>query len=140
MNPGRQTFAEMAQDHPEIGTGVEQPGEDQPEEMRASIHREAPGRGGQFDIALKVGLEHVGMRNRRMQVNRHVQRLGTLEDYPIPPVVEELAANVTVDQGAFEAELRNRSFQFFHRNGGVSRAQWRESSQATGGRVYSLAH
>src|SRR5580704_8881906 len=106
--------------------------------MRARIHREAPGGGGEIDVALEVGLEHVGMRDRRMQVNRHVQRLGAFEDSPILLVIEKLAANVTIDQGALEAELRNGSFQLFRCRGGVSRRQRSESCKASGMRLYRL--
>src|SRR6266481_8782102 len=103
----------MTQDHLEIGAGIEQPSEDQSEEMRASVHREAPSRGREVLIALEVGFEHSGMRNRRMQIYRHIQRLGTFEDHPILSVVEEFAPNVTIDHGAFEAEFGNRSLQLF---------------------------
>ena len=111
----------MTQDHFEIGIGVEQPGEDQPEEMRAGIHREAPGGHGKLAIALKVGLEHVGMRDRRVQINWYLQRLGTFEDRPVLSVIEKLSANVTIDHRALEAELGNGSLKLFRRHNGVAR-------------------
>src|ERR1700687_3798883 len=70
-----------------------------------------------------IRLEHVWMRNRRMQVNWHVQRLSTFEDYPVLLVVEKFAANVTIDHGALETELRNGSFQLFRCRSGLGRRQ-----------------
>src|SRR5579864_353658 len=78
------------------------------------------------------------MRNRRMQVNWYVQRLSTFEDYPVLLVVEKLAANVTIDHGALEAELRNGSFQLFRCRSGLGRRQCSESCKATRMRVYGL--
>src|SRR5713226_1447542 len=75
-----------------------------------------PGRGDRWErieIVLVVGVEDRPVGSARMDVNRHVQRLGALEDRPETPVIEEDAARYGSDQGALEAESRHRPLELF---------------------------
>ena len=83
-------------------------------------------------VALEIGLLHRRMRRGRVQINRHSKRLGTFEDEPILRVVQESAAGVTVDHGAFEAEPRDRPIELVHRSGGVRRRQGGKTREAGG--------
>ena len=67
-----------------------QPG---PENIQLDVRRKAPV--GRFDHRLR--------RPRRVQIDRHVERFGTLQDRPVEFVVEIAAAIVAVDDRAFEA-------------------------------------
>src|SRR6516164_3838114 len=106
--------------------------------MRACIHCKTPSRGGEVFIAFKIGSQHIGMRNRRMQIDWHIQSLGTFENFPILLVIKKLPPNVTVYHRAFEAELGYGPLQLFHRCCGVASRQRRESRETSGMRLYCL--
>src|SRR6516164_7411338 len=106
--------------------------------MRARVHRKTPSRGGEVFIALKIRFQHIRMRNRRMQVDWHIQPMGTFENGPILLVIKKLPPNVTVYHRAFEAELVYGPLQLFHRCCGVASRQRRESRETSGMRLYCL--
>src|SRR6516165_7975248 len=67
-----------------------------------------------------------------MQIDRHVERGGTLEDAPERRLVEEAAARETVDHGAPEAEPRHGAVELRHRGGRIRRRQRRQAREAIG--------
>src|SRR2546427_11901190 len=89
----------------EARVGVEHPGEYDPQKMAARIHRETPARPGEVLVSLEIGLERVRVRQGGGQIERHVERLGTLEDDPVFLLVEETPLGVAVDHRALETEL-----------------------------------
>ncbi len=78
------------------------------------------------------------VRRRRMQVERHVERLGALEDRPEALVVEKHAACQPVHHGALEAELGHRAFEFVGRRLGVGGRQHRKAGEAVGMGAHGL--
>ena len=79
-----------------FGILVEHAGQHHADRLRRGLDREAPGGADHhrkiLDVVLVVGVHHRRMRYRRMQIDRHIELLGALEDRPEPLVVEEQAA------------------------------------------------
>src|SRR5712672_3218610 len=110
-----QALTEMAEDDLEPGIGVEHAAQHQPDALRRGLHREAPG-GAQdvrvlLDIILVVDIDDRRMWHRRVHVERHVERLGALEDRPEPLVVEKQAAGQPVHHRALETEPGDGAFE-----------------------------
>ena len=62
-----------------------------------------------------------------MEIDRHVQRLGTLEDRPELPFIMETAVGQAMDHRALEAKLRHRALQLV---GGGLRVGCRQRGEA----------
>src|SRR5438034_8882352 len=84
----------MAEDDSQPRIGIEHARKDDAQEMAAGVHREAPAGARQLLVALEVGLDGVRVRQRRMEVDRHAERLRALEDRPVLALVEKAAARV----------------------------------------------
>src|SRR5438046_8336160 len=92
----------MAEDDSQPRIGIEHARKDDAQEMAAGVHREAPAGARQLLVALEVGLDGVRVRQRRMEIERHVERLRALEDRPILALVEKAAARVPMDHCALD--------------------------------------
>src|SRR5712691_3426615 len=123
--------------HPRVG--VEHPGEDDAQEMAARIHRETPARARELLVPLEVGLERVRVRERGMEVERHAERLGALENHPVFLLVEETPSSVAVDHRAFEPQPRDAALELLGRGAGVSRRQRGECGETVRVRLDRLA-
>jgi len=64
-----------------------------------------------------------------VQVERHVERLGALEDHPVFLLVEETPPGVAVDHRALEAELGDAARELVGRCARVGRRERGESGE-----------
>ncbi len=71
-----------------------------------------------------------------VNVDRHVERLGAIEDRPKPFVVDEQALGETVDHGAFEAEVLDRAFELVGGLLGIGRRQGGKGGKPIGLRFH----
>ena len=122
----RQALAKVAQNDLQIGKGVVNPREYQPQVVHAGIRRESPRGPRQLVIAVEVGFHDGRLRPRRMQVDRNIQGLRGLEDHPVFPVIQKAASRMAVDQGAFQSELFHGPLQFL---GGLGRIGGRDGGK-----------
>ena len=99
-----------------FGCVVEHAGQHQADRLRRGLHRVAPARAHHqrevLGVVLVVDFRHLRMRQRGMEVDRHVELLGALVDRPVFLVVEEFAVGHAVQHGALEAELGDRALEF----------------------------
>jgi len=72
------------------------------------------------------------MRGRRVQVERHIERLRPLEDRPEPLVVEEDPVGQAVYHRPLEAELAHRPFELVCRRLGVGGGQCGKGGEPLG--------
>ena len=80
------------------------------------------------------------MRHRRMEIERHVERLGALEDRPEPLVVEEHAVAQAVHHGADAAEPGHRALELVGGFLGLGGRQGREGAEALGVGLHHAMH
>ena len=120
----------------EFGIGVEHARQHHADRERRGLHGEAPaGRGdaGMLrHVVLEVKLDHGRVRHAGMEIERHVERLGALEDRPEALVVEEHAVAQPVHHGADEAVLRHDALEFVGGRLGLGRRQRAERGKARG--------
>src|SRR4029079_1684482 len=57
-----------------------------------------------------------------MKIDRHIERIGTLQDRPVELIVQIASSIVAVDDRAFEALLADTSLQLF--SGLLRRSSW----------------
>ncbi len=120
----------------EPGIGVEHARQHKADALRRGLDRKPPG-GAQYarmllGVALVIGLDHRLLRQRRVDVDRHVQRLRPLVDRPEPLVVVKEAAGQAVDHRALEAELGDGALQFVGRGARIGGRQHGEPGEAVG--------
>ncbi len=129
----RQRFAEMAEHDLQARIGFEQAAEHETDGERRGLDRVAPGRAHHhrefFDVVVVIGIHHRRHRHRRMQVDRHVERLRALEDRPEALVVKKDAVGEPVDHRAFETELGG-ALELVGRRLRVAGGQRREGGEA----------
>src|SRR3954470_22131588 len=98
----------MTENELEARIGVEQTAEHQPHRLGAGLEREAPGganeRGMRPGVVAVIGLDYGGVRVGGMDIQRHVERGGPLENRPVAPVVEKRSVAQAVQHAALEAE------------------------------------
>src|SRR6185312_11366703 len=115
MHGERQAFAKMAENDRELRIGIEYAGEHDAQEMTRGVDREAPGRALQLLVLREISLDCIGMRHRRMEIDRHAQRFSRREDRPEFLLVEKGALRVAMDHRAAEAEFLDATLEFAHR-------------------------
>src|SRR5712692_1671184 len=76
------------------------------------------------------------MRECRVQVDRHVERLRALEDHPILFFVEEAPLSMAVDHRALEAELLHGTLELLRSGVGVGSGKRGERGEAVGVRAH----
>jgi len=112
----RQPLAKVPEDHLEFGIGLKQTAEHHAHALRRGFHREPERRPDQFgilrQIVLVVDLDNGRMRERGVQIDRHVERGRALEDRPEPLVIDEKAVGEAVDHRTLEAELCDGALKF----------------------------
>src|SRR5512138_3642042 len=106
--------------------------------MAAGVDGEAPRRARQLLVALEVRLDHLRMRQRRMQVDRHAELFRPLPDRPVLARVEKLALLVAMDHRAPEAELADAAPELFGSRLGIRRWQGREAGKSIRVFLYCL--
>ena len=77
-----------------------------------------------------VGLRDGSVRNARVEIERHVERLRPLKDAPEALVVEEGARGQPVDQRALEVVVCDRALEFVGGGLGIDRRQLGEARKA----------
>src|SRR5271169_6340089 len=96
--------------------GVEYAAQDEAQALDRGLDREAPGgtqdTGMRLRVILVIGLDDRWVRQRRMDIDRHVELGGPLPDRPEPLIVVKDAAGHAVDHRALEAELGDGALQF----------------------------
>src|SRR5579862_7121467 len=112
----------MAEDEGKARKGVEEPGEDETKEMRDRVHGEAPGCRRDLLVTREIGLRR-GMRVARMEIDRHAQGLGRLEDRPEFLIVEKFAIAVAVDHRALETPILDRALELLDCSRDIGRRQ-----------------
>jgi len=111
-----QAFAQMADHDLQFRIAVEHAAQDQAKNVNGGLDVPAPARGREHPAHFRreagiLRLDHRLRRPRRVHVDRHVERLGALEDRPEEFVVHVAAADVAVDQRAAKAELAHAALQ-----------------------------
>ena len=107
-----ETFAHVADDELKFWQAIEEAGDDESEQMQGSLGVPAPA-GDRQQVAevagqaAEVGLPHSLGRWRGMEIDRHIQRNGRLEDGGEAWIIEEEAVGGAVEHGALEAMLRD---------------------------------
>src|SRR2546426_8067226 len=81
-------------------------------------------------IAIEIRLHRGERRLPRVEVDRHIERLGTFPNRPVFVVVEEAALLVPMDHRALEAQLLHRAFQLTSRGLRIRRWQRGEPFEA----------
>ena len=126
----------MAEDDLETGIGVEHARQHKPDALRRGLDIEAPAGAQQAGMLLRVilviGVDDGGLRDRRVDVDRHIERRGPLIDRPEALVIMEDAVGQTVDHRAFEAELRHRAVELVGRGMRIGGRQGRKGGEAVG--------
>jgi hypothetical protein len=81
-------------------------------------------------VVLEIRVDHRLVRLRRMQIDRHVELLGALEDRPEELLVQETALAQAHEHRALEAELGHRALKLVGGRLGVRHRQRREAGEA----------
>ncbi len=103
LQPERNALAHVAEHDPELGIAIEQSRHDQAHGVKPGLGGEPPT--GEIQAVVEIGRHHRRRGLARMEIDRHVLRLGGLEDRPILRRVEILPHRVGVDDQAAETEL-----------------------------------
>ena len=126
----------MAENDLQIWVRVEHSREHQPDRLRCRLDRVAPGRthhqGEVLGIVLVVDFRHLWMRQRGMEINRHVELFGALIDRPEFLEVEELTIRHPVQHRAFEAEFGDRALELIGSRLGIHGREGGESCETLG--------
>ena len=91
------------------------------------------------DVILVIGIDDGRMRDRRVQIKRHVERLGALEDRPESTIIEKQAIAQSMHHCPLEAESGDGAFQFVRRRLGICCRQHREGGETVWMRAHGLA-
>ena len=98
--------------------------------MATRIDCKSPACAREVLVAQEVRFHRFRMGERRVQIDRHAERLSALEDHPVLLLVEEAPLSVAVDHRALEAELLYRALELFRRRFGVGGGQRGERGEA----------
>ena len=116
---------------------VEHAGQHQPDRLRRGLHRVAPARAHHqrevLGVVLVIDFGHRRVRQRGMEVDRHVELFGALVDRPVFLAVEEFAVGHAVQHGALEAELGDGALELVGGGLRIDGGERREGREALRG-------
>lgn len=126
----RQPLSHVAEEQLGAREVVEDAAEDQAQGVGGGVDAPAPHRSDEFGVPGQHvrGVDAVG----RVQVERYVEVFGALPDDAQGGVVQVPAVGVRVDEGAAQAELRDRALQLVGRGPGVLQRQRGEAGETVG--------
>ena len=112
----------MAENDFQFWIFLEHAGQHHPDGERRGLHRIAPGVARRdhrkvFDVVVVIDPRHVGLRQRRMEIDRDVERFGAGIDRPELRPIEEFAVGEAVHHRALEAVLLDAALELV--GGGV---------------------
>src|SRR5262245_26247736 len=106
----------MSHDDLQIGIRVENARQNQPDALSRGFDGESPARSQEcrkvLDVIVVIDLGDGPVWRRRVDVNGDVEFLSALEDGPETLVIEKETVRQTMNHRAFEAELRDTTFEF----------------------------
>src|SRR5471032_3443625 len=109
----RQAFAHVAQDDLQRGEAVEDAAKEEPQRMAAGLYAPTPCSARQFRMTVEHLRHDIGI--RRMQIQRHIEFLHPRPKNVVCAIVVVRSQRVSIDQRAFEAELKYSAVQFVNR-------------------------
>ena len=121
VQPGqheRKRFAQVADDKLQMRVAVEGAAQDDAQDMHGRLDVPAPAGCGQLGSYLCREIPRVGGLDDRLrrrcgvQVDRHLQGFGPLEDGPEEWVIQVTPVHVTVDHGTLKTVIPDGAFQF----------------------------
>src|SRR5436190_4883819 len=138
-----QRLAQMPEDDLKPGILLEHAREHEANALRRRLHGESPSRGEQprevLQVIAVVRLHHRRMRHRRVDIDRHIERLRPPDYRPVLAAVDEFAVGEAVDHGALETELRHRALELVRRGARIGARQRGERLEAAVRRAHRLA-
>src|SRR5262249_40493905 len=82
--------------------------------MQSSLRSKTPSCQRQFLVTREIGLHHGWVWPAGMQIDRHIERLGTFENAPEPLLIQETVSASAVDHRALEAEAADCAVHLLH--------------------------
>ena len=114
--------------------GIEYTAQHEAQALCRGLDRETPGgtqdTGMRLRVILVIGFDDRRVRQRGMDIDRHVELGGPFPDRPEPLVVVKNAPGHAVDHGTLEAELGDGALQFVGRGARVCSWQHGERGKA----------
>ncbi len=126
----------------ETRVGFEDAAEDQPDALGGGFYGESPAGGQQrrelVQVILVIGVDDSAMRYRRMNVDRHVERLRPLKNGPEALVVDEQTLGEAVNHRAFHIEPSHTAFELVGRGYRIDGREGSECGEALRIRAHGL--